>query len=111
MSPRKFIRYNDNQGKNFMYADNAKIQALITATQNEDMSVTMETVYRVEITKPFLASPVLLRESESGIKSNFKNDFIPAFEPILRSSLNFYETHEKKVKFDAQDKNVPLSSS
>ena len=61
----------DNQGRDFMYADNAKVQCMITATQNDDMSVTMETVYRCEITKQFFAKAIFLRETEGGIRSNF----------------------------------------
>lgn len=85
-----------------MYADNAKVQCMITATQNEDFSVTMETVYRIEITKPFFASGIMTRETESGIKSNFKNDFIPAFEPILRQSLEAYQERESLKIFENQ---------
>ena len=76
-------RHIQNQGKGFTYADNFLISQLITLTEIEPGMTQIKVEGRIKITKSFMFSGMATKESEKGMKANYK-DFI---EPYLEDKL------------------------
>ena len=75
VSPRKFIRYIENQGSNFTYADNFIFENIVILTQNDDNTTNVKIEFRLRILKSFFIQSILIRESESECKKTHETKF------------------------------------
>ena len=80
VSPRKFIRYAKNQGREFTYSDNFQIQMLEVAEQLDNGNCKFTIDLRVEIIKSCFVQRLLITESEAGPKNGFIEQIEPVYE-------------------------------
>lgn len=95
VSPRKFIRYIANQGRDFTYADKFQIQSMVTITQLDNGRCHIENKMRVEMLASVFVQRMIISEGQNGTTAAFKDMLGPIYEPTVMAAKAEYDKKEK----------------
>lgn len=110
ISPRKFIRYIENQGKEFQFCDNFQNHQFYILTQLDDGKTRVEIKGRCEILKKimFLQSTVV-SECEKGTRKMFDDIWLPNVPGFLQKMSEEFEIKEKDALKDQMSSSLKNS--